>query len=99
MDHSNESHEEHAHSGFGMYLTTWLALLVLTALTVGVAGMKLGNLSVFVAVLIAAIKSTIVTLFFMHLKNESTTLKVMVIVCLVTFAIFVGITFTDYPFR
>lgn len=99
MDHSNKTHENHSHSGYGMYLGTWLTLLVLTALTVAVAGMRLGNLSVLAAILIASVKATIVTLFFMHLKSESPTLKMMVVVCLVTLAIFIGITFTDYSFR
>lgn len=44
------------------------ALLVLTALTTGVAEIDLGALNSPVAMLIAAAKATLVALFFMHLR-------------------------------
>lgn len=96
MDKDETGHEE---GGFGVYLLTWLALLVLTAITVTVAGMHLGGLSVFVALLIASIKASVVVTWFMHLKHEQPVFKIMVFVCLGTFAIFIGITFVDILFR
>jgi cytochrome c oxidase subunit 4 len=87
------------HSGYGIYLLTWLALLVLTAITVTVAGMHLGNFSVLTAVVIAAIKATIVLLFFMHLKQESNLFKTMILVAIGVFAIFISLTFFDVLFR
>lgn len=94
-----DHHEHHEPVGYGLLILVWLSLLVLTALTVTIAGMNLGALSVTVAVLIASIKASVVLFFFMHLKYEKTVYKTMVFVCLGTFAIFIGITFLDQPFR
>lgn len=50
---------------------TWGALVLLTALTVTAARMDLGSWNVVVALGIAALKASIVALFFMHLKYEN----------------------------
>ena len=95
----DDHHTEHEHSGYGVYLLTWIALLVFTAITVTVAGMQLGKLSVLTAVAIASIKATIVLYFFMHLKYERTLYKTMFFVSIGALAIFIGITFFDVLFR
>jgi cytochrome c oxidase subunit 4 len=77
----------------------WLALVVLTLVTVTVAGMDLGKLSVLTALAIAAVKGTLVVSYFMHLKYELPMFKVMFIVVIVVLAIFIGLTFFDPPFR
>jgi cytochrome c oxidase subunit 4 len=57
------------------YLTVFGALLVLTALTVGVSYLDLPPAeTVVVAVVIAAVKATLVAMFFMHLKSERPTI-------------------------
>lgn len=86
-------------SGYAIYVVTWLCLLGLTAITVTVAGLHLGTFSVFVALLIATIKATVVLSFFMHLKYELPLFKIMLIVCVVTFTIFLSLTFMDPLFR
>lgn len=53
------------------YFHVYLALLVLTAITVFIATFDLGSLNVAVALLVASIKAGVVTLLFMHLKYES----------------------------
>jgi cytochrome c oxidase subunit 4 len=97
MNHEHET--EHEPVGYGLYFVAWLALLVLTAITVSVAGMSFGAFSVFVALLIAAIKASVVLYFFMHLKYESRLFHVMLFVVLATLAIFIALTFTDILFR
>lgn len=92
-------HSDHEHGGYGIYILTWLALLVLTAITVVVAGMHLGNLSVLTALVIASIKAGVVLSFFMHLKYEATVFKTMFFCAIGTFAIFIGLTFFDVLFR
>ena len=94
-----KTNSRHQHHGYGVYLVTWLTLLVLTVITVTVAGMSLGSLSVFTAVFIAAVKASAVLYFFMHLREESTLFKVMVFVSLTTLTIFIGLTFFDTLFR
>ena len=53
------------------YLVVFLALLALTAITVLVSYVDLGPLSTPLALLIAAIKATLVILYFMHLREAS----------------------------
>ncbi|MCC6264554.1 MAG: cytochrome C oxidase subunit IV family protein [Bryobacterales bacterium] len=50
------------------YVSVFLALLLLTGLTTGVAEIDLGALNSPVAMLIAAAKAALVALFFMHLR-------------------------------
>lgn len=92
--------DSHSHTvGYGTFAAVWLCLIMLTALTVAVSGLNLRALSVTVAVLVATVKSILVLWLFMHLKYESTTYKVFLIATLITFAIFLGLTFTDVGFR
>jgi cytochrome c oxidase subunit 4 len=51
-----------------IYFTIFGALMVLTAITVGVAYLDLGFLNTFVAVSIAVTKATLVLLYFMHVR-------------------------------
>jgi cytochrome c oxidase subunit 4 len=50
------------------YLAVWAVLMVLLAVTVGVAYIHLGALNTPVAVLIATVKAGIVMLYFMHIR-------------------------------
>lgn len=99
MSHDHEHHDEHEQVSYGTYILTWLALLVLTAITVTAAGMSFGKMSVTVALLIATVKASIVLHIFMHLKYESKLFHTMLWVVLITLAIFIGLTFTDTLFR
>ena len=83
------------------YVLVWVGLLILTGVTVSLAGMDLGRLSVVVALIIAAVKSWLVLNFFMHLKYEKGLLlfKLMIPGILALLALFIGITFFDVAFR
>jgi len=99
---SHDNHEEtqlHEPVGYGAYFVTWFALVFLTAITVTAAGLHLGDASVVVALLIAAIKASIVLWLFMHLKYEDATLRRLVLIMIVALAISIGLTFTDVAFR
>lgn len=92
--------EESAHIvGYGTYILVWLGLLMLTGLTVAMAGFHLGAVSVFAVILVAATKSTLVLNYFMHLKYESPVFRIMVFVVLFIIAIFIGLLFVDVAFR
>lgn len=55
----------------GIYVKVFIALACLTVLTVAVSYLHLAlPLAVFIALLIAATKASLVALFFMHLVNE-----------------------------
>ena len=78
------------------YIYTWAGLLALTALTVTMADLNLGRVSILVVIAIAAVKSTLVLLFFMHLLTEKRLLlKLLVPITICTLAIFIGLTYVD----
>jgi len=77
----------------------WLALLVLTAMTVGVTRLDLGGYKVLGALAIACLKSGLVISFFMHMKYEGRLLRWLLFVALVTLAFFIGLTFFDVLYR
>lgn len=95
-----EKKPEHSHLiTFGTYVMVWLALLILTGLTVTVVGLNLKNFAVIMAIFIAGFKSTLVLNYFMHLKYESVLFKNMVYVAIFTLVIIIALTFTDISFR
>ena len=61
-----------------IYLTVFGALAVLTALTVGASYLHLARpRAIALAVLIAGIKVSLITAFFMHLKSEKKLIRGM----------------------
>ena len=76
MNGGHTEHVEH-HLPKNLYFVIFGALMVLTALTVGLAFVNLGQLNIVVALAVAIVKATLVVLFFMHLKYESQLTKVV----------------------
>lgn len=95
---SKEPHTNHIVS-FNNQLKVWIALLLLTWLTVTIAYVDFGNLTLSIALLIAVVKSAVVLTYFMHLKFDSKILTLFLILVIVIFAVFIGLTFFDYAFR
>jgi cytochrome c oxidase subunit 4 len=96
MEHSEAQHYVGSYS---TYVLVWLGLLVFTGLTIALAGFHLGSLSVFTVILIAACKSSLVLYFFMHLKYEKPLFKILVLVAVLTLAVFIALTFVDISYR
>lgn len=85
---------------YARYVYIWAALIVLTAITVTTASLNFGRVGILVVLAIAAIKSTLVLLYFMHLSSEKRLLlKLLVPIAICTLAIFIGLTFTDVMYR
>jgi len=81
---------------YARYIYIWIALLVLTAITVTPANLNVGRIGILVVLTIAAVKSILVLLYFMHLRTEKRLLlKLHVPIAIATLAIFIGLTFTD----
>jgi cytochrome c oxidase subunit 4 len=80
-------------------LTILGILFVLTGITIGASMIDLGKLNVWVALIIASIKCSLVVLFFMHLKDENRVIKISFVVTLFTVAILIGFIFWDIAFR
>ena len=81
------------------YYAIFGALMVLTAVTVGVAFVNLGAFNFPVAMAIAITKGTLVILFFMHVKYSSQLTKLFVGMAFFFMAIMFGLTMTDYMSR
>ena len=82
------------------YLAVFVALLVLTALTTGVAFIDLGGIgNVAVALTIAVIKAVLVTLYFMHLRYSSRLTMVFAAAGIFWLGIMIVLTLSDYLSR
>jgi cytochrome c oxidase subunit 4 len=91
----NDEHEHHIVSP-KVYVVIFLALLVLTTLTVGASYIEMGIFNPIVALGIAVIKAVLVVLFFMHVKYSTKLTKLTVGAGIFTFCILVGMTLSDY---
>ena len=76
-----------------------LALFVLTGITVGVSYLDLGPFNVWVALLIASCKGTLVLLYFMHMKYEGKVLIYSFLATIFFLGIMISFTFFDVAFR
>jgi cytochrome c oxidase subunit 4 len=74
-------------------------LIVLTLSSVAITQIYLGTLTVMLALLIAAVKSSFVLRFFMHLKFENKLFSIGVIAVALLLATVIIITFLDYLYR
>ncbi|OGU27096.1 MAG: hypothetical protein A2057_06930 [Ignavibacteria bacterium GWA2_35_9] len=95
--HKDETHQ-HMH-GYGIYILVWFGLLTLTGVTVAVAGINFGALTIATALFIAAVKSYLVLTIFMHLRIEQKAFKIFLLVALFFFVISIVLLFADYSFR
>ncbi len=94
----NISLKESKHQGYSIYILVWFGLLALTAVTVAVAGLNFGGLTVTTALLVASVKSFFVLKIFMHLGTEQKAFKIFVIVALFFIIISFVLLFSDYSF-
>jgi cytochrome c oxidase subunit 4 len=95
---------EHAHDPHHVvpkkiYYAIFAMLMVLTAVTVGIAYIDLGVMNAVVALAIACFKALIVVLFFMHVKYSTRLIKLTVIAGLYWMGILFVLTFSDYLTR
>lgn len=81
------------------YYTIFVALAVLTAITIFVAFVNLGALNFPVALSIAIVKATLVVLFFMHVKYSSKLTKLIIGGAFFFLLTLFGLTLSDYLSR
>lgn len=81
------------------YFIVWMALLILTVITVWTAYHNYGIFNIIVAMGIATIKASLVCLFFMHLKYDNHVDQVVFVSSFIFVAIFVGLTWADVFYR
>lgn len=82
-------------------MKVWLALVFLTGLTLSLAGRGWGRLNILLVLAIAAIKSWVVVIYFMHLGEEKELgwMRGMILGVITLLAIFMGLTFSDIAYR
>ena len=78
-----------------VYILVFVALIVMTGLTTGVAFVNLGKWNTIVALAIAVCKASLVALFFMHLRWSSGLVRMVLVSACVWFAILVVLTLSD----
>ena len=89
--HTNEPHV----LPLSIYLGIGSILIILTAVTVYVSFIDFGPFNLMVAVIIAAVKASLVALYFMHLKYDNKLYAMFFISALFFLAVFVVITMFD----
>ncbi len=78
-----------------VYFGVFALLMVLTAVTVGVASVDLGKLNTVVALTIAVTKATMVVLYFMHVRYGTRLTRLVVVAGFVWLVILIGFTLSD----
>lgn len=82
-----------------IYVAVFLALMVLTFVTVQVAKQDLGGLNAVVALTIAVIKASLVVLYFMHARYSPRLTWLVIASGFAWLAILIGVTLSDYMSR
>ena len=98
MGHGHEHHGEHV-TPLPLYFVIYGALLVLTVLTVLVSLADLGDAAIYVAMVVALTKGTLVATFFMHLKWDDKFNVFVFTSALLFMGIFFVVTALDLGFR
>ncbi|HXV97569.1 MAG TPA: cytochrome C oxidase subunit IV family protein [Anaerolineae bacterium] len=82
-----------------VYLGVFAALMLLMAATIAVANVDLGILNNVVALAIALAKTSLIMLYFMHLRYNSRLIKIFAVIGFLFFFILVAFTLADYLTR
>ncbi len=91
---SSNAHTEHI-LPLKTYFGVFAALLVLTAITVWIAGFHFGPFNLIVAMAVAAIKASLVALYFMHLKYDNKVYLLIFLFSIAFLAVFIMFTMAD----
>ena len=98
---NHDHHDDHGHgiahvAASKVLLGTWVALMILTIITVTATKIDLGpSYNLALAMAIAVVKATLVVLFFMHQRYDKVFHSVLVVGGLLAAALFVGFALMD----
>lgn len=104
MAHTPHTTSDHGHDGVhissvGTYIAVFLALMVLTVITVWAAFIDFGVFSNIIAMAIAVTKATLVVMIFMHVKYSTRLIKLTVVSGFSWLIILFAYTMADYLTR
>ena len=95
-EHAHASHGAGHVSPISLYVTIFLALMVMTGVTVGAAYVNLGRFNFLVAMIIACFKASLVIWYFMHVKYQSKLTKLTLATGLFFLTILLSMMLLDY---
>ncbi len=100
ITNDNKDHSDHITS-YAEHFGTWISLILLTSMTVfiSVFGADLSTLTVATALFIASVKALVVAYYFMHLKYDPKLYRVMMLVVMALFVVFLIMLIFDYLTR
>ena len=87
------------HSRVRNYVATWIALLVLLAITCGTSFIPLGRYNLAINMAIAIAKASLVIVVFMRLFKSAPMVLVVTIIAALDLAILVCLTLPDFVVR
>jgi cytochrome c oxidase subunit IV len=99
--HAMQHPSEGPHHGPGhvipvsVLVSVFLALIVLTVVTVAASYLPLGDLEIWVAMGIATVKAALVAAYFMHLRYDNPLNAVLFVIGLLFVGLFVGFVLMD----
>jgi cytochrome c oxidase subunit 4 len=82
-----------------VYITVFIALMVLLALTIGAAFLNLGPFGLPLALTIAALKALLIVLYFMHLRYSDHVAWIFAGAGFLWLLILIVLTISDYASR
>ncbi len=99
--HNSQENKKSVHhvTPLKIYYNVWVALIVLTLVTVGTSYMNFGSLNIIIAMGIATVKALLVTTFFMGLKYDSEENNYTFYSAFVFLLIFILLTGSDIFYR
>jgi cytochrome c oxidase subunit IV len=97
--HQSHDKESGASHGIGRYILVWIALLLFTGITVWTGKTDLGAANIYVAMIIAVTKATLVVLFFMHLYDEGGVNRLVFVVSVLFLVVLLLGVFADLMWR
>ena len=81
------------------YVLTWLALMILLALTLGSSYVPMGPWNTAANMGISGAKALLIALFFMHLRHAGALLRIAALTGLLWLALLFGLSWSDYATR
>jgi cytochrome c oxidase subunit 4 len=81
------------------YVFTWVALMILLALTLASSYIPMGPWNTITNMGISCAKALLIAVFFMHLRSAGALLRIAAFTGLVFLAILFGLSWTDYATR
>jgi cytochrome c oxidase subunit IV len=95
--HANE-HQHHV-VPVSIYIIIFVSLMILTGLTVLASQKNFGPGNTIIAVAIAALKATLVILYFMHVRYNDNIVRIAVFAGFLWLGVMIVLTLSDYIAR